>query len=176
MRAQHAPQSFVQQMRCAMVRPHMAAPHIIYTLINRCALSQRAGCHLTRQNMQIAQFFARIRDVYFQPIVTGHNTRIADLTAAFGIKRGLVYDEVNLLTGRSRVDQFAIGTNGLHHAFGLGRRIADKFCGSMRVAQIEPDSFGGFFAGARPVGARLSTLFFHGRIKTTCINRQPALA
>ena len=134
MRAQHAPQSFVQQMCGAVMRAHMTAPHMVNILINRRAFFKRTSLNLPRQNVQVAQFLARISDSYLKPGIVRHNTGIAHLTAAFGIKRRLVYYEVNLLACRGRLNQVAVGANGLHHAFGLRRRVADKFGRPMRVA------------------------------------------
>lgn len=90
----------------------------------------------------------------------GHNpSAIADLTAAFGVERGLVDHDLHLAGGF--VDLCALGHKRGDLTFrGLGV-VAQEFGRAELLGQIEPDRGIRGLARPGPAGARLGLLLFH---------------
>ena len=163
-------------MRGRVIGANGIAAVAVNLLMHQCADRQLAAVDFAVKHMHITQLLLRVRDRQRQTAIIGQNAGIADLAAAFGIKRCLVEHQRHLIARLGHLNGFAVFDNRKNLTFGGCGLIADKLGRPMRVAQVEPDGFRRLLAGTGPIGAGFGALLLHRRVKPGRIDGKPALA
>ncbi len=172
--AQAAPQRLVQKVRGGMVGADRRTTAVRDLQLGGLALAHRA--------------FGDARDVdedpgglfnvghLGQPGLGADQARIADLAAAFGVKRGLVDHDLHGFAGGRLTGGGTVADQGGDHALGRFGVVTQKFGDAMRLGDLEPDLRITRRAGTRPGGAGLLLLLGHRGVKARDVHLAPVFA
>ena len=158
-------QCLVQQVGRRVVGAHARAALVIDMEFDHIANLQRLARNLAGMDMQRAQLLHRVVDLDDAAAGCAQHAGIAGLATAFGIERGLVDDDLDLVPRLRRLDLLAADDDGLDAALCHLGVVAEEFGGPLLVADLEPDGVGRGLAGACPVLARLGLLPRHGSVE-----------
>ena len=127
----------------------------------RVQLTERLGCILNNGP---------------QVLVTGDNSSITHLPAAFGIKGGLVGQDDDLVPCLGSVNTCAILDQRNDHTFAVMPGVTGEFGRALVLVDVKPQRGIAFLTGPGPGRPRRPFLFSHRGCKAGLINRKPLRA
>ncbi|MNX80834.1 hypothetical protein D3C86_1125030 [compost metagenome] len=134
----------------------------------------RALGHLDRVNEQVGVLLGVQHPAF--AVGPDEAALVAGLTAAFGVKGGLVQHDLDHLAGFGGLDRHAVLEDGDDLAFAGFAVIAGELGHAVLVAQGQPGAGRSRLARAGPVFARTGALLFHGAFEAVDIDREAATA
>ena len=166
----------MEQMGRAVIGADRAAMRDIDRLDKRVAELDRPFGDRRAKRVELAQRFRRRGNIGFEPVEHGQFSGVADLPAAFAVKRRLVEHDLDVIADRGAINQRAVLDDRQHHALAVMLRVTGEFGRAMLLGEVVPQFLRGLVPRAFPGGARGGFLLGHGGVEAGAVDGHAARA